>query len=282
MISYSSSISDRTDGDPLRILVVGPRIDPALLLPHHVEIADDDSASALDRVQPDLLVLDARSATETIVAALEHPRHRGLPILLLAGPEDADLAGTMMALRITAFLPPHPDAPALAAAIAAAISTGGQVADTGTRYDPLSRIEELQRDAERMAAAIAELAARRDGSAPPTRPVDAARIRAHIRARRLRNRFFPDDLFADPAWDMLLDLSAARLEGRKVSVSSLCIAADVPTTTGLRWIKTLVDRGLFERHSDPSDARRAFIALSPPTAETMTACLEACFNLPGL
>jgi len=37
---------------------------------------------------------------------------------------------------------------------------------------------------------------------------------------------------ADPAWDMLLDLTAARAESRAVSVSSLCIAAGVPTTTG--------------------------------------------------
>ena len=113
------------------------------------------------------------------------------------------------------------------------------------------------------------------------RPVDAARIRAHIKARRTRDRFFPAELFADPAWDMLLDLAAARLERRPVSVSSLCIAAAVPTTTALRWIKQMADRGLFERSSDPADARRAFIGLAPSAATAMEACLDAVLNLPG-
>ena len=35
-------------------------------------------------------------------------------------------------------------------------------------------------------------------------------IRAMIRARRLRDQYFSGELFADPAWDMLLDLLLAR------------------------------------------------------------------------
>ena len=56
-------------------------------------------------------------------------------------------------------------------------------------------------------------------------------MRSVIRARRLRSRFFPDDLFADPAWDMLLDLLQAEIAQLRVPVSSLCIAASVPATT---------------------------------------------------
>src|SRR3546814_5849017 len=70
-------------------------------------------------------------------------------------------------------------------------------------------------------------------SAPMTADVAAAegaRVRALIRARRMRDQFFRSELFADPAWDMLLDLMAARLEHKRVSVSSLCIAAAVPVT----------------------------------------------------
>lgn len=91
-----------------------------------------------------------------------------------------------------------------------------------------------------------------------------------IRMRRLRDRFFDASLFADPAWDMLLDLMAARLEGVQVAVSSLCIAAAVPPTTALRWIKLMTDNGLFERVSDPVDGRRVFIRLSDNSAEAMT------------
>lgn len=91
---------------------------------------------------------------------------------------------------------------------------------------------------------------------------DAVAVRRAIRARRLRATYFGDGVFEDPAWDMILDLHAAELEGGRVSVSSLCIAANVAPTTALRWIGRLADAGLFERRADPHDRRRAFIALS--------------------
>lgn len=104
--------------------------------------------------------------------------------------------------------------------------------------------------------------------------VDPGQVRAVLRSRRLRDHIFSSDLFADPAWDILLDLMAARLEGTKVSVSSLCIAAAVPPTTALRWIRQLTERGLLERHSDPHDGRRIFIALSEKGAEGVTRWFE--------
>src|SRR3546814_9724336 len=90
-----------------------------------------------------------------------------------------------------------------------------------------------------------------------------------LRQRRMREQYFPADLFADPAWDMLLDLYAARLERQPVSVSSLCIAAAVPATTALRWIKTMTDAGLFLREADPNDGRRIFIALAEGAFDAM-------------
>lgn len=90
----------------------------------------------------------------------------------------------------------------------------------------------------------------------------AQQVRAVLRARRLRDQILSGDLFADPAWDILLDLMAAHLENTRVSVSSLCIAAAVPPTTALRWIRQLTERGLLMRQADPEDGRRIFIALS--------------------
>lgn len=103
----------------------------------------------------------------------------------------------------------------------------------------------------------------------------AKMVRRLLRQRRLREQFFPADLFADPAWDMLLDLYAARLERRPVSVSSLCIASAVPATTALRWIKTMTDAGIFLREADPQDGRRIFIALSDGANEAMARYFEA-------
>ncbi len=98
---------------------------------------------------------------------------------------------------------------------------------------------------------------------------DPRRVRATIRKRQLRARFFDVGLFADPAWDILLDLTAARAEGRRVSVTSLCIASGVPPTTALRWIGQMTEQGLLQREEDLIDRRRAFVALSETAAEAM-------------
>ena len=118
---------------------------------------------------------------------------------------------------------------------------------------------------------------RRPRLKPGERPVRAARpslpdprlVRRIIQHRQARGKFFDGDLFADPAWDMLLDLTAARAEHARVSVTSLCIAAGVPPTTALRWIGQMTKAGLLERVEDDADKRRAFIALTDRTAEAM-------------
>lgn len=104
-----------------------------------------------------------------------------------------------------------------------------------------------------------------------TRPSlpDARLVRRIIHQRQLRARFFDGELFADPAWDMLLDLTAARVEHSRVSVTSLCIASAVPPTTALRWISQLTEVGLFERVEDETDRRRAFIQLSDKACDAM-------------
>ena len=104
---------------------------------------------------------------------------------------------------------------------------------------------------------------------------DAALFRALIRVRRARAEHLPADLFADPAWDMLLDLMAARLEGEKVAVSSLCVAAAVPPTTALRWIGVLAERGLIVRTTDPTDRRRVNVELAAATAQALLAWLRS-------
>jgi hypothetical protein len=108
-------------------------------------------------------------------------------------------------------------------------------------------------------------------AAPAERGPTAQAIRELIKLRRLREQHFPADLFADPSWDILLDLFAAKLEGKSVSVSSLCIAAAVPPTTGLRWITTMTEHGALVRRQDPNDARRVFIELSADSEERLRA-----------
>lgn len=98
---------------------------------------------------------------------------------------------------------------------------------------------------------------------------DPRLVQRIIRQRQLRARFFDGDLFADPAWDMLLDLTAARAEHSRVSVTSLCIASGVPPTTALRWIGQMTEAGLLQRVDDETDRRRAFITLADQAVDAM-------------
>ena len=94
-------------------------------------------------------------------------------------------------------------------------------------------------------------------------------VTAVIQARRLRAHYFDEELFADPAWDMMLDLFRAELCQRRIATSSLCVAAAVPATTALRWIKAMTEKGLFVRHDDPFDGRRVYIELAPVVSEAL-------------
>jgi DNA-binding MarR family transcriptional regulator len=94
-------------------------------------------------------------------------------------------------------------------------------------------------------------------------------VRAVIRARAQRQRFFGVDLFADPAWDVLLELYACELAQQRVSVSKLCFAVGVPATTVLRWLAILERQGLTQRSDDFRDRRRVWVSLSATGLEKM-------------
>jgi len=103
-------------------------------------------------------------------------------------------------------------------------------------------------------------------------PLDA-KLQRIIAARNDRANFFPEDVFADPAWDILLELALAEQQQRRVSVTALCVGSRVPQTTALRWIKHMSDLGWLVRRDDPLDARRKFIELSDDTSTRMRAYL---------
>lgn len=106
-----------------------------------------------------------------------------------------------------------------------------------------------------------------------TAPADF--VRGIIDARLKRRRYFGDELFADPAWDILLELYALRCEQRRTSVSKLSLGAAVPTTTALRWIEKLDQEGLVDREPDPCDARRIWVELSDRGFRAMESYLRA-------
>ena len=177
--------------------------------------------------------------------------------------------------RTTELIVDADDAARAAALVIATAKAGMEqrVADVASDQGA-ARLRQLSDEVSRIAATLARLSA-----APAAAPsimqeppkfdapdVSAETVRSVIRARRLRARYFSEELFADPAWDMLLDLLQAEIAHLRVPVSSLCIAAAVPATTALRWLKTMVSNGLFVRRADPHDGRRVFVELAPETS----------------
>lgn len=204
--------------------------------------------------------------------SLDEITRSGLP-LVLAAADDAAIAAEWLDCA-DGFVLAGDDGAAVAAVLAGVAARRGKFVVADLSDGTARTINALSVDASRIAAQLALLAAAGREVAEPVRGVDAGLVRRLIKLRRDRERHFPAEIFADPAWDMLLDLIAARLEGKRVPVSSLCIAAAVPTTTALRWVRSLTEAGLLERCADPTDARRSHVELSDQAAAAMLAYLR--------
>jgi len=224
----------------------------------------------------DKVLADAMPAVERLAAESD----AAVIVVLSTGQIDL-VASSLFGPAVDLLCEPEPGALAATAALALA-QRSGFLADP-VREREAERLRRLNDEVARIADVLARLsnasdrrpgtlADRRSGymGAPPAEEaaVSAADIRKAIRARRLRDLQFPG-MLEDPAWDILLDLYAAELEGAQVSVSSLCIAAAVPATTALRWIARMTDAGLLERQPDPFDRRRAFMALTDEGRDRM-------------
>ncbi|WP_044333881.1 winged helix DNA-binding protein [Sphingomonas hengshuiensis] len=235
-----------------------------------------------------LIVVEAAGAPDAlldlVLARVDTlARERSLGIVAALLPEQIDLGAAQLLGPRTQLLCHPTEGEWLSAVSIAAWRAGAMVEDASREPEP-DQLQRVTAEVARLVDTLARLtrgeeAERRGGvrdtatgyraeGAEPGDP-SAPELRAVIRARRMRAQFFEGELFADPAWDMLLDLFASALENRRVSVSSLCIAAAVPPTTALRWIGTLHEAGLFERQADPADRRRAYIALSAKALDGM-------------
>lgn len=110
-----------------------------------------------------------------------------------------------------------------------------------------------------------------------TMPSNRAAVQRMRADRGRRFEFFTEELFSDPAWDMLLCLYEAHLAQRRTSIGALCDASLVPATTALRWLQKLVSVDLVTRTEDPLDHRRTWVALSNSGLISM----QRYFDVPG-
>ena len=106
--------------------------------------------------------------------------------------------------------------------------------------------------------------------------LEGALARRELAHRQQRDRIFGENLFSDPAWDLLLLLFVAQEEGRHVTISTLCSEAPVPASTAHRWVLVLLEQGLLTRSSDAQDSRLRYISLTAESHEALRCYLWTC------
>lgn len=79
-------------------------------------------------------------------------------------------------------------------------------------------------------------------------------------------------------WNILLDLFISASERRAVPTGDACLASTAPHSTGLRHVIFLMETGYVTRMSDPEDARRTLVGLTPEGLEFVGGCLRSEFE----
>lgn len=240
---------------------------------------------ALEDEVAEILVLEVGSnplqPLESLLTRIDaYAAETGTPIIVSAPLAEIDhVASYLWPGSVELLCEPSREDRRSAIELALARRAAGALYDSNAaRRDELER---LRRDVLQIVKRVDSLAS--DASLPAERVVAqdmpkrsrAEEVKVRIRARRLRDKYFDPRLFADPAWDILLDLYSAHLERRDVSVSSLCIAAATPPTTALRWIATMTDADLLVRQPHESDRRRFNISLSKRALDAIDRYFEA-------
>ncbi|WP_188260591.1 response regulator transcription factor [Azospirillum tabaci] len=267
---------------------------------HRIHVTHDPIA-ALDTLEADgsigIVAVELALPHFDGLALVERMRksvHRHLQVIVVAPNATAADVVRAMHLRAADFVSDPQDGSQLHGALARALAAHQAAAPLPTPPAPAGN-GELQgalEDAYRHGLALIEaVKALRQGqtahaapvpapAAPPPVPAGNGEnrrltvLRTLQQSRVARDKYFPKGLFEDPCWDMLLDLMANHLRGRRISVSSLCMASGVAQTTALRRITELHDRGLVRRIADEKDGRRVFIELTEQGIAALSGYVE--------
>ena len=107
--------------------------------------------------------------------------------------------------------------------------------------------------------------------------IDHGQERAQARAwadrlyaeRRRRDALFPDALFGEPAWDLLLAMFAAREKGQAMILCRAYKAAGVSDTTGRRLLDRMEEEGLITRRRAPRSRKMRIVELTDMAIERL-------------
>jgi hypothetical protein len=96
-----------------------------------------------------------------------------------------------------------------------------------------------------------------------------ARARVWIEAEALRDQLLGSVLFTNPAWKILLEVYTAHLEGREVSVATVCTQVNVSIPTMRRWIAVLISMNLLREFDLDTEPSRVELDLTDAATTTM-------------
>ena len=95
------------------------------------------------------------------------------------------------------------------------------------------------------------------------------------RACHLRQELLDEELFSDPAWDIMLQLYSAELIEQRLPAAMLRVDAALPATTTRDYLILLEAKGLVVRRTDPLDHRRIFALLTRNARHSMDTFVQA-------
>lgn len=139
-----------------------------------------------------------------------------------------------------------------------------------TKYSPESPGTPLSLD-EKISRVLHSLTSRSFGSArskTESLEISEEALTNHIWAWQQRACYLPADLFSDPAWGILVEILQAEVEQRRATISRLCKASGVSTTSAVRWLKALEDHDLVIRRIDCS-GEAEFAELTPKASDAL-------------
>ena len=284
--------SDRALGDGMRDSFErnGHRIHVTHNAIAALDTLEADASIGIVAVELALPHFDGLALVERMRGSVARP----LQFIIVAARPSAQDVVRAMHLRVADFVSDPTDGSQLHGALARALTLHhGVVADEAPDLRRADALEDAYRHGLALIAAVKALREGQPAAIPSTpapapalekAPEPATRtgqenrrldiLRALQQSRVARDKFFPKGLFEDPCWDMLLDLMANHLRGRRISVSSLCVASGVAQTTALRRISELNDRGLVRRIADERDGRRVFVELTEQGIAALSAYVE--------
>jgi predicted transcriptional regulator len=105
--------------------------------------------------------------------------------------------------------------------------------------------------------------------------ITSAVVRSIIAARRLREEYFWPAM-SESAWDLLLELLAVRLDGRRLQIAALTAATDLPAADALHWIDWMMGRGIVTRRDANENSA---VDLTDRGADRLRAYLVAALSL---